>query len=136
MNDADSDAVDGVTIDVRRGAPSEIELAALMAVVSEAYAVETAAATVEDAPRSLGVVRLAARPARAPAPGGRLGRIRRLEPDPVRKPDNVLATCPPKYLQTDSDGRAILSTWTLLRSAESASVSTDRPRFGSRAVFG
>jgi hypothetical protein len=38
-----------VSIDVRRGSPTEDELAALMAVVSEAYAEEAAEAT---APRS------------------------------------------------------------------------------------
>ncbi|MGA7148386.1 MAG: acyl-CoA carboxylase subunit epsilon [Microbacterium sp.] len=38
-----------LTIDVRRGAPTEDELAALLAVVSEAYTVEAAHATVSDA---------------------------------------------------------------------------------------
>jgi hypothetical protein len=45
-------AFDGITIDVRRGTPDEEELAALLAVVSEAYAVEAAHATVDETPRS------------------------------------------------------------------------------------
>ena len=40
-----------VTIDVLRGTPTEAELAALIAVVSEAYATEAAEAVAEDAPR-------------------------------------------------------------------------------------
>jgi hypothetical protein len=38
----------GVTIDVRRGTASEAELAALIAVVSESYAREAAAAIAEE----------------------------------------------------------------------------------------
>jgi hypothetical protein len=41
---------DGVAIDVRRGAPTEEELAALIAVVSEAYTTEAEHAVVDDAP--------------------------------------------------------------------------------------
>ncbi len=40
----DRQAGDGVRIDVRRGTPSEAELAALIAVVSESYAQESAGA--------------------------------------------------------------------------------------------
>ena len=40
-----------VTIDVLRGTPTEAELAALIAVVSEAYATEAAEAVAEDSPR-------------------------------------------------------------------------------------
>ncbi|HWI31358.1 MAG TPA: acyl-CoA carboxylase subunit epsilon [Microbacterium sp.] len=40
---------DALTIEVARGAPTEEELAALMAVVSEAYQREAAAAVVDDA---------------------------------------------------------------------------------------
>ncbi|KQZ84838.1 hypothetical protein ASD56_00095 [Microbacterium sp. Root166] len=47
MTDADAPVGD-ITIDVHRGAPSDDELAALLAVVSEAYAVEAAHATVSD----------------------------------------------------------------------------------------
>jgi hypothetical protein len=39
---------DGVTIDVRRGTPTEEELAALIAVVSEAYVGEKAEAVADD----------------------------------------------------------------------------------------
>ncbi|MEV8273866.1 acyl-CoA carboxylase subunit epsilon [Microbacterium sp. NPDC077184] len=39
-----------ITIDVRRGNPTEEELAALIAVVSEAYATEAATAVVEEEP--------------------------------------------------------------------------------------
>jgi hypothetical protein len=46
VNGDDSD--DGVTIDVRRGTASEEELAALIAVVSESYAREAAAAIAEE----------------------------------------------------------------------------------------
>jgi hypothetical protein len=42
------DSGDGITIDVRRGAASEEELAALIAVVSESYAREAAAAIAEE----------------------------------------------------------------------------------------
>ena len=45
---SDAAAVDGVTIDVRRGTPSEAELAALIAVVSESYAREAAEAVAEE----------------------------------------------------------------------------------------
>ncbi|GAA1863069.1 hypothetical protein GCM10009796_26850 [Microbacterium koreense] len=44
------DDPDAVTLDVRRGNPTPEELAALIAVVSEAYASESAAAVAEDAP--------------------------------------------------------------------------------------
>ena len=47
-------AADGegdVAIDVRRGDPAPDELAALVAVVSEAYANESSAAVVEDVPQ-------------------------------------------------------------------------------------
>lgn len=47
MTAADDDAA--LAIEVRRGAPSEEELAALIAVVSEAYIGEAAAAVVQDA---------------------------------------------------------------------------------------
>jgi hypothetical protein len=47
VTDADR-PVDAITIDVRRGAPTDDELAALLAVVSEAYAVEAAHATAPD----------------------------------------------------------------------------------------
>lgn len=46
---AANEAPEGVAIDVRRGAPTEEELAALIAVVSETYAREAAQAVVEDA---------------------------------------------------------------------------------------
>ena len=39
-----------VSIDVRRGNPTEAELAALMAVVTEAYAEESAEATAPESP--------------------------------------------------------------------------------------
>jgi hypothetical protein len=39
---------DGITVDVLRGAPTEVELAALVAVVSEAYVEEAAAAVADD----------------------------------------------------------------------------------------
>ena len=42
---------DDVAIDVRRGDPTPEELAALLAVVSEAYASEARGAVVEDVPR-------------------------------------------------------------------------------------
>ena len=48
----DAGSVDGVTIDVRRGTPSETELAALIAVVSESYAREFAEAVAEEATRT------------------------------------------------------------------------------------
>ena len=43
---------DAMRVDVRRGAPTGEELAALIAVVTEAYAEETAAATADDPVRS------------------------------------------------------------------------------------
>ncbi|QKJ21232.1 acyl-CoA carboxylase subunit epsilon [Microbacterium hominis] len=43
-------AADGIRIDVRRGAPTDDELAALIAVVSEAYATEAATAVADDEP--------------------------------------------------------------------------------------
>ncbi|MFS0733689.1 acyl-CoA carboxylase subunit epsilon [Microbacterium sp. 1P10UB] len=46
---ATADAIVPLSIDVRRGSPSPEELAALVAVVSEAYAMEAAAATASDA---------------------------------------------------------------------------------------
>ena len=45
---SEAESADGVTIDVRRGTPSEAELAALIAVVSESYAREFAEAVAED----------------------------------------------------------------------------------------
>ena len=47
MSEVDSSG-DGVTIDVRRGTPTEEELAALIAVVSESYARESADALADD----------------------------------------------------------------------------------------
>ena len=47
---SEAEPVDDVTIDVRRGTPSEEELAALIAVVSESYAREYADAIAEDSP--------------------------------------------------------------------------------------
>ena len=44
----ESHPADGITVDVLRGAPTEVELAALMAVVSEAYVEEAAAAVADD----------------------------------------------------------------------------------------
>ena len=49
---SDAEAVDGVTIDVRRGTPSEVELAALIGVVSESYARESAEAVAEESTRT------------------------------------------------------------------------------------
>lgn len=51
MSAADEATREAVTIDVRRGTPTEAELAALIAVVSEAYATEAAEAVADDAPR-------------------------------------------------------------------------------------
>ncbi|MGP3535493.1 acyl-CoA carboxylase subunit epsilon [Microbacterium sp. RD1] len=48
---SDVDPAPDVAVDVRRGNPTEEELAALVAVVSEAFAEESAAATAPDAPR-------------------------------------------------------------------------------------
>jgi hypothetical protein len=45
---ADESARDAMRVDVRRGAPNADELAAMIAVVTEAYAEETAAATADD----------------------------------------------------------------------------------------
>ncbi|WP_019179474.1 acyl-CoA carboxylase subunit epsilon [Microbacterium yannicii] len=42
------DEAEHVAIDVRRGAPSEVELAALIAVVTEAYTGEAAEAVADD----------------------------------------------------------------------------------------
>ena len=47
---SEAESVADVTIDVRRGTPSEEELAALIAVVSESYAREYADAIAEDPP--------------------------------------------------------------------------------------
>ena len=44
----DDQAVQGVTIDVHRGTPSEEELAALIAVVTESYAKEYADAVADE----------------------------------------------------------------------------------------
>ena len=44
------DETEGVRIDVRRGAPTEDELAALIAVVTEAYSGEAAEAVADDEP--------------------------------------------------------------------------------------
>ena len=43
-------SVEGITVDVLRGAPTDIELAALVAVVSEAYVEEAAAALADESP--------------------------------------------------------------------------------------
>lgn len=51
MSAGDDATREAVTIDVRRGTPTEAELAALIAVVSEAYATEAAEAVADDAPR-------------------------------------------------------------------------------------
>ncbi|GAA2003793.1 acyl-CoA carboxylase subunit epsilon [Microbacterium ulmi] len=50
MTGAEIDAGDRVTVEVLRGNPTDEELAALVAVVSEAYAREAAAALAEDEP--------------------------------------------------------------------------------------
>ena len=52
--DGDSAARDSITIDLRRGTPTEEELAALIAVVSEAYTGEAAEAVAEDRVRRTG----------------------------------------------------------------------------------
>ena len=44
----ESASADAMRVDVRRGAPTGDELAAMIAVVTEAYAEETAAATADD----------------------------------------------------------------------------------------
>jgi len=45
----EEDAVtDGITVDVLRGLPNEVELAALVAVVSEAYVEEAAGAVADE----------------------------------------------------------------------------------------
>jgi uncharacterized phage-associated protein len=44
----DGETAAGVTIDVRRGTPSDEELAALIAVVSQSYEQESATALAED----------------------------------------------------------------------------------------
>ncbi|NYF15828.1 hypothetical protein HDC37_000640 [Microbacterium sp. AK009] len=46
--DASGETLPPVAIDVRRGAPTEEELAALIAVVSEEYAAESAGAVADD----------------------------------------------------------------------------------------
>ena len=51
MSIADDGAAEGVTIEVRRGTPTEEELAALIAVVSEAYTGEAAEAVADDRAR-------------------------------------------------------------------------------------
>ena len=51
MTIADDSAGHGLTIDVLRGTPTEEELGALIAVVTEAYTVEAAEAVAEDRPR-------------------------------------------------------------------------------------
>ncbi|MFH8250722.1 acyl-CoA carboxylase subunit epsilon [Microbacterium sp. B2969] len=48
----DTAADDGITIDVLRGAPTDVELAALMAVVSEAYVEEASDAVADESRRS------------------------------------------------------------------------------------
>ncbi|MDX2377000.1 acyl-CoA carboxylase subunit epsilon [Microbacterium sp. LRZ72] len=57
------------SIDVRRGAPSEDELAALIAVVTEAYTVEADSAVADDAP-TMSAWQRSARGLRAPLPQG------------------------------------------------------------------
>jgi hypothetical protein len=49
---SESEGAEGVRIEVLRGAPDEEELAALIAVVSEAYAGEAAEAVAEDRVRT------------------------------------------------------------------------------------
>jgi len=51
---ADDPTRETVAIDIRRGSASEEELAALIAVVTEAYATEAAEAVADDAPRRTG----------------------------------------------------------------------------------
>jgi len=58
-------ARDSVRIDVRRGQPTAEELAAVVAVVSEAYQTEAAAALAEDEPRP-SAWQISARALRAP----------------------------------------------------------------------
>ncbi|MBA8816685.1 hypothetical protein FHX48_001758 [Microbacterium halimionae] len=48
MTDADATAPRDFSLEVRRGHPTDAELAAVMAVVSEAYAVEADEATADD----------------------------------------------------------------------------------------
>ncbi|MEJ1156240.1 acyl-CoA carboxylase subunit epsilon [Microbacterium marmarense] len=50
MTEHEAAAETGLTIDILRGTPNDAELAALMAVVSEAYTSEAAAAVVEVEP--------------------------------------------------------------------------------------
>jgi hypothetical protein len=45
---AEDDEVHGITVDILHGTPNEEELAALVAVVSEAYLEEAAAAVADD----------------------------------------------------------------------------------------
>ena len=54
MSIADGSEGPGVTIDVRRGAPTDEELAALLAVVSQAYVGEASEAVADDRPRRSG----------------------------------------------------------------------------------
>ena len=71
MSDPSSTAASGepVRIDVRRGSPTEDELAALMAVVSEAYQREAAAALAEN-PAAASAWTRTQRRLRAPMPRG------------------------------------------------------------------
>ena len=48
MSPEESHPADGITVDVLGGAPTELELAALVAVVSEAYVEEAAAAVADE----------------------------------------------------------------------------------------
>lgn len=48
MSAEGSHPADGITVDVLRGAPTDLELAALVAVVSEAYVEEAAAAVADE----------------------------------------------------------------------------------------
>ena len=48
MSTEESHPADGITVDVLRGAPTDLELAALVAVVSEAYVEEAAGAVADE----------------------------------------------------------------------------------------
>ena len=91
------DAGDGVTIDVRRGTPTEEELAALIAVVSEAYAARGGGRRRRGVACAAPAWALSQRALRRAAPTrdlgwGRFG-LTRLGTRSAR-------SCPPKYLQT------------------------------------
>jgi hypothetical protein len=48
VSSPEKEHADGITVDVLRGTPTDAELAALVAVVSEAYSEEAASALAED----------------------------------------------------------------------------------------